>query len=447
MSEIYDALKRISGSKQSHQPEESQKKISGNVIVFRQFFRSPAGLLILVLIIFAFLGLCSLGAYLLLDSLAPPIKTETPTALQLQEPIPFPEPSTEPEVPSPGSTVTQIEDIPELNENEITFTEVDEPSPTVAHLSFNKEDSAPYTAKGDRNTSSSSSSQKATASVRTPATTPPAHIPATPSDNQQQIVLSHTDTVTSGSPVDYPEEGSSLAEISQPTSRPTEINRLSLSEQTPPATKFQPESNTVNGIQKATSFPHENWKNSVESTAKNFARAQYDFDQQAPKSAEEILQKKQTPSHYEVAGAQSVLNAPPQEARATAGPNDILAQRNEKGAKITLLVAQLEQMIYLGKTAEAEKFLQEIENSLGKNSIYLLKMKSFFHMKQHQNEQAASFLQQVLARDENDLEAGINMAVLEIMANKREAATRRLQRLNDVYPGNFDIQRLLEKIR
>jgi len=48
--------------------------------------------------------------------------------------------------------------------------------------------------------------------------------------------------------------------------------------------------------------------------------------------------------------------------------------------------------------------------------------------------------------DENDLDAGINMAVLEIRMQKLDQARRRLLRLRHIYQDNTLIQGLLQQI-
>jgi len=47
----------------------------------------------------------------------------------------------------------------------------------------------------------------------------------------------------------------------------------------------------------------------------------------------------------------------------------------------------------------------------GEDNSYVLKLKAFWRLKQNDYESAALFLNEVLGKNENDLEAGINMAI------------------------------------
>ena len=67
-------------------------------------------------------------------------------------------------------------------------------------------------------------------------------------------------------------------------------------------------------------------------------------------------------------------------------------------------------------------------------------------MKQGDYDSASSLLNSLLQKDENDLEAGINMAVIEIKTQRLDQAKKRLERLRDIYQENTSIPNLLQKI-
>ena len=59
---------------------------------------------------------------------------------------------------------------------------------------------------------------------------------------------------------------------------------------------------------------------------------------------------------------------------------------------------------------------------------------------------AVALLKKVLARNANDVEAGINMSILEIRSKEYEQAKERLTRLQSRYPENTVISNLLSRL-
>ena len=55
-------------------------------------------------------------------------------------------------------------------------------------------------------------------------------------------------------------------------------------------------------------------------------------------------------------------------------------------------------------------------------------------------------LKKVLKRNENDLEAGINMAILEIKTNRIQQANKRLAGLQETYPEDVRIAEILNQL-
>ena len=67
-------------------------------------------------------------------------------------------------------------------------------------------------------------------------------------------------------------------------------------------------------------------------------------------------------------------------------------------------------------------------------------------MQQEKYRPAMSLLKKVLKRNENDLEAGINMAILEIKTNRPQQANNRLAGLQENYPEDVRIAEILNKL-
>jgi len=115
----------------------------------------------------------------------------------------------------------------------------------------------------------------------------------------------------------------------------------------------------------------------------------------------------------------------------------------EKGIKIASLISNIEESIQEKDYQETEQLIQQLTDLTHKDNPYLLKIKSFFFIKTGKDNQATEILQKVLAKDQNDLEANINMAIIEIKNGKIEDAHFRLVNLAKIYPENSTIQDLI----
>ncbi len=119
----------------------------------------------------------------------------------------------------------------------------------------------------------------------------------------------------------------------------------------------------------------------------------------------------------------------------------------KKNARICRLVSEIKQSLLSANDSRTESLLKELISYKGQDDDYVMKLRAFWHLKQGKHESAKSLLDLLLQKDENDLEAGINMAVLDIKTNRLEQAQERLERLRRVYSDNTQIPSLLKKIR
>ena len=76
-----------------------------------------------------------------------------------------------------------------------------------------------------------------------------------------------------------------------------------------------------------------------------------------------------------------------------------------------------------------------------------MKLRAFLHIRNQDYESAALLLEKVLKNDDTDLEAGINMAVVEIKTNRIQDAKKRLAKLREIYSDNIFIPELMRKLR
>lgn len=115
----------------------------------------------------------------------------------------------------------------------------------------------------------------------------------------------------------------------------------------------------------------------------------------------------------------------------------------EKGIKVASLISSIEESIQEKDYRKTEQLIQKLSDLTHKDNPYLLKIKSFFFIKTERYQQAAENLQKILAKDQNDLEANINMAIIELKNGKIEDAHFRLVNLAKIYPENTTIQDLI----
>ena len=96
--------------------------------------------------------------------------------------------------------------------------------------------------------------------------------------------------------------------------------------------------------------------------------------------------------------------------------------------------------------AQTDLLLDQLALLKGKNNCYVLKLRAFCFMNRDDFDSAASLLNRVLQENENDLEAGINMSIIEIKNGQMNKAKNRLYRLRDNNPYDTTIPELIHKL-
>jgi tetratricopeptide (TPR) repeat protein len=119
----------------------------------------------------------------------------------------------------------------------------------------------------------------------------------------------------------------------------------------------------------------------------------------------------------------------------------------KKNTKIARLVADIQREMDRGDKDRIEKLFDELSMIRGQNNSYVLKLKAVWHMSKNEYEDAANLLKEVLSRNELDLEAGLNMAIVEIRTGKEQDAYRRLEKLQKSYPENIRLAEILQDLR
>ncbi len=119
----------------------------------------------------------------------------------------------------------------------------------------------------------------------------------------------------------------------------------------------------------------------------------------------------------------------------------------KKNARICRLISKTKVSLFSGNDSRTESLLNELNSYKGQDDEYVMKLRAFWYLKRGKYELAKPLLDLLLEKDENDLEAGINMAVLEIRTNRLGQAQTRLENLRRIYADNTQIPSLLRKIK
>ena len=118
----------------------------------------------------------------------------------------------------------------------------------------------------------------------------------------------------------------------------------------------------------------------------------------------------------------------------------------DKKLKTDRLIRDIHQYIENFDNPGALQALDELTLLKGEENIYLKKLKAFYYIKNKEYKKAALFLNEVLSINEKDLEAGINMAVVEVGTNQRGAAIKRLKKLLENHPVDIRLPKLISQM-
>jgi len=119
-----------------------------------------------------------------------------------------------------------------------------------------------------------------------------------------------------------------------------------------------------------------------------------------------------------------------------------------KSARIGRLVRQIEQA--LAGSAEAgdpSVLLKKLARLKGENHPYVVKLRAYHNFQRGKVALAEADLHKVIAAQPDDLEAGINLALIEIHDQRYDSALVRLKALRQVYPENERIADLIKRLK
>ena len=150
------------------------------------------------------------------------------------------------------------------------------------------------------------------------------------------------------------------------------------------------------------------------------------------------------PEPKKVVVAQQSVPVIPSQQKAQSKPV-VVQQEAEKD--IGLLVSQINSAIRQGDYQTAENSLGLLEAATGKDSIIFLKLKGYALLTQNDDNHAQLVYLQLLRQRPDDLDANLNMALLEVRLGMVSRAVDRLSRMSSLYPDSSEVSRYLNTIR
>ena len=118
-----------------------------------------------------------------------------------------------------------------------------------------------------------------------------------------------------------------------------------------------------------------------------------------------------------------------------------------RSLNISRLIAEIQQSMQSSDSRRTEQLLRQLAALKGRNDPYVMKLRSYWYTQQGELDRAAAVLKEVLQRNPNDLEAGLNMAIIDIKSGRYRQANDRLARLREIYPEDTRIPELMEKLK
>ncbi len=133
------------------------------------------------------------------------------------------------------------------------------------------------------------------------------------------------------------------------------------------------------------------------------------------------------------------------------GGDDPVHQRQAEQAQQHLKVARLAgQMVSAaqdGDVARSADLLGQLTEIKGSKNLFVQKLAAYSQIQQGNLEKARELLTAILAIQPDDMEAGLNMAVVDIRQGRKDRARHRLERLLDLYPEEGRINYFLGQLR
>ncbi|MDY6904783.1 MAG: tetratricopeptide repeat protein [Thermodesulfobacteriota bacterium] len=113
---------------------------------------------------------------------------------------------------------------------------------------------------------------------------------------------------------------------------------------------------------------------------------------------------------------------------------------------IQKLVATIHDSLKVGDVATADVLIDQLSAIKGRSSEYVQKLRAYQAILSKDYQMARQLLESVLQDTPEDIEAGINMAIIDLRTGSIRAAKVRLQTLMALYPSDPQLMRIMEQI-
>lgn len=123
-----------------------------------------------------------------------------------------------------------------------------------------------------------------------------------------------------------------------------------------------------------------------------------------------------------------------------------LKEKINRQAAITRLVSKIEKSLGNGSMEQTEALLNELSDAKGDKNGYVLKFKAYLFILKKDYREAEQILDKILKENTNDVNAAMNMAVIEARTGRQASAQERLKKLSQRYPENMAVIELVEKL-
>ncbi len=122
-------------------------------------------------------------------------------------------------------------------------------------------------------------------------------------------------------------------------------------------------------------------------------------------------------------------------------------EKIDRQSKITRLVSKIEKSLRGQNLEQTETLLKKLTAVKGEQNSYVLKLKAYLLILKRDFREAENILEKILSGNSSDLNAGINMAVIEAGTGRLSSAQDRLKRLSKLFPENAEIDELMERLQ
>ncbi|MFT4746024.1 MAG: Flp pilus assembly protein TadD [Congregibacter sp.] len=130
----------------------------------------------------------------------------------------------------------------------------------------------------------------------------------------------------------------------------------------------------------------------------------------------------------------------------TLPPTKTLTNPRAHIQKIKYLVTQLKNTIQNENIPKTTELLQQLAQKAGKDSIVTLRMNGYWSLQQNLNQESRQFYQQLLMLQPNDLEANMNMALLDVRLGNMDNAKNRLNKMTVLYPDSNSVKQFSKSL-